>query len=521
MILILGTSFPAEVPADPVIVVANSIDGELNTEIVDFIRQEREVIFIEPKQFTEYTSSTYIVILGGHTAEGTGDIVKEILSDGEKESLTREETMLVKLNVWTTEQVVIVLAGPDREKTQNVCEHNTMAVVSLFAGIEYIKTMVKNSIAFLYGFPVDSTDSIGPYAPSPLSGDTLSHMYTLEEESWFFWVDDFPYAKYAHPTRFIFFGIQTKSTTIYQEAWWPVLNGRPLWISSDYWDSTNWVVNGVTTNTHQSVLHSQIVQSTKLTNSLGKDNVIKQDRALIINGGFAAHPFCTELHTDETEMKTALTTIGMNAESVHTIKEIKYVLTRWSQEMLPHETLIVYITAHGGRGYFVIKDEIFQIHELVTLLDDFDQEVHIHIIIDSSYSGSLIDPLKVLADSVMVSTGETTPAYSDWDPEHDVNPDDTGSEFTSGLALCIKELARNTSKIEFWKNQAFARGESWYIYVLTEAFGTNKELDVCAHTGLTHPRIWKRTENILEEGQQREGEGEGEGEGGGGCPCGS
>jgi hypothetical protein len=517
MILILGTLFPAEVSSNPVIVVANSIDGGLNTEIVDFIRQEREVICVEPAQFAEYKSSTYIVILGGHTAsEGTGDIVKEILSDDEKEFLITKEMMLVKLNVWTTEQVVIVLAGSDREHTQKACEQNTMEVVSLFAGIELIKTMAENSIAFLYGFPVHPTDAIGPYVDSPLSGDTLSHdTYTLEDDSWFFWVDDAPYAKYAHPTRFIFFGVHTRNTTIYQEAWWPVLNGSPLWTSSEYWDSVYQVYNGVESHTQQNVLQSQITQIIRSNFSLEEDNVKKQDRALIINGGAATHPLSNELHIDETEMKTALNIIGMNAESVHTIKEIEYVLTRWSQEMLPHETLVLYITAHGGRGYFVIQDEIFRIHKLVTLLDEFDQGVHIHIIIDSSYSGSLIDPLKVLADSIIVSTGERTPAYGDWDPEEDVNPSDTGSEFTSGLALCIKELARDTSKIEFWKNQAFARNESWYIYLFTEAFGTNRELDVCAQTGLTHPRMWKHSEIIAEEGQQRDGEEEG------GCPCGS
>lgn len=507
---------PPELSIDPVIIVANSVDGELNTKPTDFICQEREVKSIEPEDFDEYKSSSYIVILGGHKAEGTGDIVKEALSDDDKKLLSTETAMIIKFNVWRTNQIVVILAGPDREHTQKACEQNILEIVSLFEGIDHIKTLMENSIAFLHETPVYPSDAVGPYTFTPLTGDTLSYNpYTLEEKSWFFWVDDAPCAKYAHPTRFIFIGVKTRSITIYQEEWWPVLNGRPLWISSDYGENPCWVSDGLDANPH--LLFSHITHSTHSTRLLEpKKTISVDDRALIINGCGATHPFSSEFSTDEVQMKTALQAAGMNAESVHTIQEIKNVLHRWSHEMLPHETVIMYITAHGGRGYFIIQNEVFRIYELVSLLDKFDQRVHIHIIIDSSYSGSLIDPLKVLADSVIVSTGERTPAYTDWDPQEDVNPSDTGSEFTSGLASCIKELARDTSKIESWKNTAYAWGESWYIYLLAEVFKTNRELDACAHTGLTQPRMWKHTEILLEEAQPKDKEGEE-----GGCPCGS
>lgn len=495
-----------------VIVVANSIDQDCNSDFVDFLKSERDVNVVHPSEFELYSKSAYIVIVGGNEApEGTGEIVDSALTEEEKVT-TEEGCMVVKLNVWQEGQVVVVIAGQEREQTKKACEENKKNVSSLFDGVETILKAVEKDydlIIFLWPTPLLPTDVIAPYASSPLPLEVTEVPYlvpySLHEDSWFFWIDDAPYAKYAHTTRFVFFGIETRGYSVYQEEWWPVLNRKPLWVEPDqYWDKAFWVYNpGL-----EPTISSSVTDSTK-------PGELTNDRGLIINGWSNGQPMQEDMSADERGMKEALTKLGMRVESVHTKEEIQYVLHRWAQEMEPSDTLAVYVTAHGGRGYILVNGKVFKVSELVTLLSDFN--VHIHVLIDASYSGSFIYLLKTRAETVITSTNELTPAYGDYDPEDDINPSDKGSEFTSGLVACIKELARNKEKIEEWKKQAAAhdkfeneeRGKSWYTYLLTEAFKTARELDAAFVKGYTNPEMWGLTEITVTQQKHK-----------GGCSCG-
>lgn len=496
-------------PGEPIVLVANSIDSNLNSGIIDSLAEERDVIRVHPSEFESYKTSTYLVILGGTKApEGTGDIVDSILT--EKERITLQEGgMLVKLNVWHSRQVTIIMAGPEREKTREVFEENTENVSSLLEGIETVVQEGYESLIFLWPSPIGTTDTLAPYAPASLLPETikLPHVspYPLKEDVWFFWIDDAPYAKYAHPTRFVLFGIETRVYRIHQEEWWPILNGESLWVDShQYWDKTYWVHNPGVSKPWSSFIPAVVKYSLP-----GESH---SDRALVVNGWSTGQPY-QDMSEDEKGMKEALTKAGMYVEAVNTAAEIRHVLQRWAGEMESSNTLVVYITAHGGRGYFSINSTIFKISELVLLLDTFEKGVHIHVIIDASYAGSSVYPLKLIAEIVITSTSEVTPAYSDLDPDHDFNPGDKGSEFTSGLTASLKELARDETRVEKWKNQAAEYNKSWYIYLLAEAFKTAKELDAGAVMEYTTPVMWIDEPDILvEKPQEQQKES--------GCSCG-
>lgn len=483
-LIICGLLIPGIDSSPELVVVANLVDQELNTAFIDFLRQERNTLLVQPSEFEQYKFSSSIVILGGHNAlEGTGNIVESVLTAHEKTHILNKGDVLIKLNVWHTQQVVVIIAGPDREKTSAVCEENRETVGSLFDGREKVLTIVepdRDTIVFLHPSPISTTDTIAPYAESPLPKTELPSAapYSIEENCWFFWIDDVPHAKFAHPTRFVFFGIETRTMTVHQEEWWPVLNGSSLWVESDaYWDSSSWVYN------------SGLNPPSSQTHSTLKAQRESADRGLVINGWSTGQPFKEDMIEDQKGMKETLIQLGMNVETVITVKEIRQVLQIWAGEM-KSETLIVYVTAHGGRGFFLVGGSIFHVSELVLLLSDFVNSVHIQVIIDVSYSGSLIYPLQSVAETVIVSTSETTPAYGDVDFENDLNPSDKGSEFTSGLAASMKELARNAEKIEEWKKKATPSDTSWYIFLLAMAFETAIELDACAVAGHTDPQMW-------------------------------
>ncbi len=111
-----------EKPRKRLIVVANSIDYKLATDLFDYLRDAGfEVIHIFPEDFANYKKEKNIVILGGHLApEGTGEIVSDLLTSEQKAEL--EQKGAVKIfkfsNIYTLGQRITVLAGNTREETK-------------------------------------------------------------------------------------------------------------------------------------------------------------------------------------------------------------------------------------------------------------------------------------------------------------------------------------------------------------------------------------------------------------------
>ena len=125
-LLLIGMFFQnvSSNPGELLIVVANSIDCNLNSDFTDFLRSGWDVLIVHPSEFDAHRTNPYIVILGGHEApEGTGELVETILTEEEKTLHT-----LVKLHVWQPHQVVVVIAGSEREETKKVCEENMKVV---------------------------------------------------------------------------------------------------------------------------------------------------------------------------------------------------------------------------------------------------------------------------------------------------------------------------------------------------------------------------------------------------------
>ena len=50
-----------------------------------------------------------------------------------------------------------------------------------------------------------------------------------ENDCWFFWIDDDPYAQFAHKTRFVIIDAYSKEVLITEFEWWPVIDGNVIW----------------------------------------------------------------------------------------------------------------------------------------------------------------------------------------------------------------------------------------------------------------------------------------------------
>jgi len=78
------------------------------------------------------------------------------------------------------------------------------------------------------------------------SQESTGYMLDVTEDTWLFWVDDFPGARFAHPTRFITVGASSDEVIVTAADWWPVLNDTSLWVEkTDYWDTSNWAFSNL------------------------------------------------------------------------------------------------------------------------------------------------------------------------------------------------------------------------------------------------------------------------------------
>src|SRR3990170_5954998 len=99
-------------------------------------------------------------------------------------------------------------------------------------------------IVFALPDPLRSGDQIGPYNKEGYGPAVVPT--TIEDDVWFFWIDDAPGARFSHPGRFVLISQATGEVTIAEHAWWPVLNGEGLWTEGDeYWDEGNWAFSNL------------------------------------------------------------------------------------------------------------------------------------------------------------------------------------------------------------------------------------------------------------------------------------
>jgi hypothetical protein len=120
-------------PRSKIVLLANFIDLNLSSNFTAFLEaQGINIVYVNASNFSEYKNEKFIVILGGPDAyEGVGEIVGEILDESEQGWLRekRNRGMYVKTNLWRTGQVVIIIAGSDREQTQKACEESKVEVL--------------------------------------------------------------------------------------------------------------------------------------------------------------------------------------------------------------------------------------------------------------------------------------------------------------------------------------------------------------------------------------------------------
>jgi len=351
-------------------------------------------------------------------------------------------------------------------------------------------------------------DLIAYKLPKPLqTGDVItpcglhesSHEYVVNGTKWFYWINDCPYALFAHDTRYVLIDGYTGKYDVWSERWQPALNGKQLWATpEEYWNTTNWIYSTAANSSQFSatkstnILASEIQSNVPSIRDVGSQSA---KRALIIEGNDStrclkdAAELSYDLMINFGYLDQEITYLNPRNQtsSASTRENVFNAVKNISDTLNTGDTLTLFIFAHGDieyeenlTGYVQLKDFVpLYDYELKQSLSQMKDGVHVDIIIDSCFSGSLMDDLWSLknVEIIITSTDWKSESYmASLDPPEnwlfvanltsDPNTWDEGVEFSSGLMEGLNELRQSVV------NGSITIGE---LYV--KAFNKAKDLD--------------------------------------------
>ena len=368
-------------------------------------------------------------------------------------------------------------------------------------------------IVFALPDPLRSGDQIGPYNKEGY-GPTVVPT-TIEDDSWFFWIDDAPGARFSHPGRFVLISQATGEVTIAEHAWWPVLNGQGLWTEGDeYWDEGNWAFSNLESGPQSEVpptdSNARAGQASPAAQATGSG------AAIVINGWESGEPGQDDFETDGDGMHDILTDAGFDVtylgpkedanpdrdEEATSENRLDWLHDK-AEELQPGDTLVIYVTGHGDvvegtdgiGGIGAVFEDL-----LLKDLQSFDPGVHIIVILDSCHSGSFADGLRQVADVTIVSTSEADSSYGDIDPlffegwmADDPNPEDEGGEYTSGLVEDWDEIMADPQQRAAVEARAAEQGTNFWEELAALSHVSATEKDVSALSGWSFPSLTRGT----------------------------
>ena len=129
------------------------------------------------------------------------------------------------------------------------------AVKVLLDNVVKPASLQQDTIAFTLAQPLPAGTEVAAYAPAtlPVNVTSLPDLVPqkLNDSTWFFWVDEYPLARFSHPSEFVFINASNGAVTVSNQAWWPYINGQEVqqWVESPgRWDSGNWAYSNVPSN---------------------------------------------------------------------------------------------------------------------------------------------------------------------------------------------------------------------------------------------------------------------------------
>ncbi len=278
----------------------------------------------------------------------------------------------------------------------------------------------------------------------------------LEQEMFFFYLDLAPQSYYAHPVKYILVDEEGNHEE-YDAEWWPKIGGEvPVSLVKDIPDPADIIAASVETvspigNIMQYVFPYLISQWTEgfiIVQGLMPTEANHSDATLTyLNGVNFFNAYKNAFSDLEGLVQGNATQVLDTIEQM--VEEGKSVIT-------------IYIIAHGGVDSVKLGGQWFTANQFKNKMAEFP-EVIFNFILGSCHSGSFIDNLSTLDNVCAVETACASDegAWPDKDAHgssNDVNPSDTGSEFTSSILGAMAEIVSDSTKMSSIQTWASTNG---------------------------------------------------------------
>ncbi|MFH1003807.1 MAG: C13 family peptidase [Chloroflexota bacterium] len=380
-------------------------------------------------------------------------------------------------------------------------------------------------IAFGMDQPLPAGAQVAPYAPDPLpvKADKLPYLVpeTLAAPAWFFWVDDGPFTRFSHPTRYVYVDAGSGKVRVVKQAWWPYINGVAQWVDFDqYWNRQSWAYSNIpdeaipprpTASLFNPFSSGLVV--TSLTRALQPDwrlpPALPDGEAMVVVNGFKAGQNDAGFADDVVNA----TQFGGNAQipkyqpQGNTKADVEDAIRRARDDGATD--IFFYYTGHGGHSdtygsYMAYKDDAIWADDFAKMLQKYCT-VRFKVVIDACHSGGFADEMKKSGkvDVFQSAAGVNESSYGDYDPisrgifwddfdyEADPNADtDKGGEYSSGFWEDMEEINNSEELQEEARRIAREKNVPELAGRIALANKSALEKDYFALNGRTHPVSW-------------------------------
>jgi len=317
----------------------------------------------------------------------------------------------------------------------------------------------------------------------------------LEQEMFFFYLDLAPGSFYAHPVKYILVDEEGNHEE-YDAEWWPKIGGEvPMSLVKDIPDPADIIAASVEPavsigNIMDYLFPYLISQWTEgfiiVQGLMPSENLYGCAVTTYLNGVNFFNAYKNAFSDLEGLVQSDSTQVLDTIEQM--VEEGKSVIT-------------IYIIAHGNVDYVRLGGQSFTANQFKNKMAEFP-DVIFNFILGSCHSGSFIDNLSLLNNVCAVETACAAdegayPDYDSWGSTNDVNPSDTGSEFTSSIIAAMAEIVSDSAKMSSIQTWASTNGvpvtsmlicQGGYGAVGAQAtLGLTDNLDICSVLGWSTP----------------------------------
>ena len=317
----------------------------------------------------------------------------------------------------------------------------------------------------------------------------------LEREMFFFYLDLAPGSFYAHPVKYILVdeeGIHEE----YDAEWWPKISGKvPESLIQDIPAQKDIIA----ANVEPSIPYGQLMEYIlpELISQWTEGFIVVQ--GLLSGESLYGASVTTYLNMINffSAYKNAFSDLEGLVQSDAT--QILDTIDQMAEE--DKSVITIYIIAHGNVDCVKLGGQWFTATQFKNKMAEYP-DVIFNFILGSCHSGSFIDDLSTLSNVCAIETACAAdegayPDYDVWGSTYDVNPSDTGSEFTSSIIEAMVEIASDSSKMSSIQTWASTYGVPVTSMLICQGgygavgaqptLGLTDNYDICSVLGWSTP----------------------------------